>query len=593
MEKEAQQIKEIKISQQIADKIKRQWEELAKRQQNSGVKLRANRKITSVTFARDHQGKIAVQVNLYNGRSVTDNGQEKTIDTFKLQSRRAYARIRVAEFLKRIRENGYAAVEGDIPAELKEAVLKGMAQANISTSYKGTKAEAAAAKQASQNAAQAADNAIKGAAAPLAAGLGLAAAAGPNYQPYSIKVTPAVKEALAKGVTFKLPPARKDIPDSLRSLIETTVGKTLDTAAQTTRDMPVQTISVNRIGSESATATLADGRVVKGSAHELHSKDIAQQAYLRLLDTPRDKYTENDKKLEQIFLETLKHKHIIPQDATRIPDGKINEVKDYISKHTGELRSRKAAKFFPEELRQQYIDAKRKEKEYSESKQIGNAKKGASLETPSNSQPAKTERQKLKEKLKNMPSLLSEIADGQKKSSDYSFDEVIQDARTHKRSKEDAMRGQILNLFLKQDPSLTRDSKIPEEMMQRTNQLVREFSEQTAKNPKLNFQVFLQQKGLISKKENKQPQPSEKAHQPHSNEPAPKQKTIETERVSDALRKNMVPKQTAPRKKEPLQKSLANSAAKSQQGQPVKKQKNELALDVQMALKKRGQDLAR
>ncbi|MBR1778090.1 MAG: hypothetical protein IJ752_05855 [Alphaproteobacteria bacterium] len=166
----AKQAKEIKISRQIADKIKRQWEELAKRQRSAGAKVRSSRRITSITFTKDHHGKVAVQVNMRNGHSIMDNGQEKALETFKAQSRRSYARAKVAELLKKIREYGFAAVEGEIPPELREAVLKGMAKANISTSYKGAKAEAAAAKQFSNNAAKAADSAFKG-----AAGLKLAA----------------------------------------------------------------------------------------------------------------------------------------------------------------------------------------------------------------------------------------------------------------------------------------------------------------------------------------------------------------------------------------------------------------------------------
>ncbi|MBO4519760.1 MAG: hypothetical protein J5787_00980 [Alphaproteobacteria bacterium] len=139
--------KEIKVSKQVASKIRRRWEALAKRQENGGIRVRANRKITSVSFVKDENGKVSVQVNLRNGRSIKDNAEEKGLEKFQKESRRAYARTKIAELLKKIKELGFAAVEGEIPPELKDAVLKSMARANISTSHKGTKAQEAEAKK--------------------------------------------------------------------------------------------------------------------------------------------------------------------------------------------------------------------------------------------------------------------------------------------------------------------------------------------------------------------------------------------------------------------------------------------------------------
>lgn len=134
---------EIKVSRQIASKLKMQWEELAKRQRATGHSVRSGRRITSISFTRDHHGKIAVQVNLRNGHSIKDNQTEKALETFKDGSRQAYARAKIKELLDKIREHGFAAVEGEIPAELKAEVLRSMAKANISTSYQGKKANAA------------------------------------------------------------------------------------------------------------------------------------------------------------------------------------------------------------------------------------------------------------------------------------------------------------------------------------------------------------------------------------------------------------------------------------------------------------------
>ena len=157
----AKRAEEIKVSEQIAAVLKREWEELAKKQEQRGVKISASRKISSVTLTKNRRGKISVQVNMQNGARMLDNAREKHVVKFKEEAQKVYFRAKIEELLKKIKEYGYAAVEGEIPAELKEAVLKGMEKANISTSYKGAKAEAEAARQASQRAAEAADKALK------------------------------------------------------------------------------------------------------------------------------------------------------------------------------------------------------------------------------------------------------------------------------------------------------------------------------------------------------------------------------------------------------------------------------------------------
>lgn len=166
----AKRAEEIKVSGQIAAVLKREWEELAKKQEQRGVKISASRKISSVTLTKNRRGKTSVQVNMQNGARMLDNAREKHVVKFKEKAQKVYFRAKIEELLKKIKEYGYAAVEGEIPAELKEAVLKGMEKANISTSYKGAKAEAEAARQASQRAAEAADKALKTAAAAAAFG---------------------------------------------------------------------------------------------------------------------------------------------------------------------------------------------------------------------------------------------------------------------------------------------------------------------------------------------------------------------------------------------------------------------------------------
>lgn len=159
----AKEAQEIRVSKQIASVLKHEWEELAKKQEQRGVKISAGRKISSITLTKNRRGKISVQVNMQNGARVLNNAREKNIVKFKEKAQKVYFRAKVEELLKKIKEYGYAAVEGEIPAELKEAVLKSMEKANISTSYKGEKAEAEAAREASQRAAEFADNALKNA----------------------------------------------------------------------------------------------------------------------------------------------------------------------------------------------------------------------------------------------------------------------------------------------------------------------------------------------------------------------------------------------------------------------------------------------
>ncbi len=475
---------EIKVSAKFAERIKKRWDELAERQKKSGkFAARSDRRITEVSFIRDHHGKIAVQIGLRNGRSIRDNGREKTIEKFKEQNNPAYVRARVSEFIRKIRIYGYASVESEIPAELKEAVLKGMEKANISTSYKGAKAEATE---------KTAQYLLKSLDTPRTDGnvFALTAPVDTGSLPYTVKATPDMEKAMARGVSFILPPLHKDIRPEIVPLVEKTTAATLDTAAKTTENMAVSKIIYNRIASESVTAVTKDGRRIKGAANELASKDIAQQAYLRLLDTPRNKYTENDKRLESFMLATLKHKGVVAKDAMEIPADRINAAKEYISQNVAELPSRKASAFFPEELRQRYLAAKDKEKEIR------------AKQEPVNQE----EKRKIKDALAATPTLLSEIIGGKKKSSDYSFNDVMQDLRNHPKSDDRMMMSRLLHLSVQNDPSLTKESKIPQECMQKNINLFKKYKIKSAKEPQLDFQKFLEREGLVSQRKNQEKQ---------------------------------------------------------------------------------------
>ena len=88
MNKNNQQTNEIKLSREFAERIKKRWEELAERQKSSGHPLHSGRKITEVSFVKDHHGKTAVQIGLRNGRSIRDNGQEKVLINSKNKTAR-------------------------------------------------------------------------------------------------------------------------------------------------------------------------------------------------------------------------------------------------------------------------------------------------------------------------------------------------------------------------------------------------------------------------------------------------------------------------------------------------------------------------
>ena len=55
----AKRAEEIKVSGQIAAILKREWEELRKKQDQRGIKISASRKISSITLIKNRRGKIS------------------------------------------------------------------------------------------------------------------------------------------------------------------------------------------------------------------------------------------------------------------------------------------------------------------------------------------------------------------------------------------------------------------------------------------------------------------------------------------------------------------------------------------------------
>ncbi|MBO4643866.1 MAG: hypothetical protein J5716_04575, partial [Alphaproteobacteria bacterium] len=261
--------KEIKVSKQVASKIRRRWEALAKRQENGGIRVRANRKITSVSFVKDENGKVSVQVNLRNGRSIKDNAEEKGLEKFQKESRRAYARTKIEELLKKIKELGFAAVEGEIPPELKEAVLRSMAKANISTSHKGTKAQEAEARKMASNASSttktnfisdlnnislsnASSNIIS-----LNNGVLTCSEPPKGYSSYTVNITPHTQEALERGI-FQF--TGKEIPDHFSAGAKESLRKAVEQNSDTVSRALIDLNDKNKFQTiENVTGHLKDG----------------------------------------------------------------------------------------------------------------------------------------------------------------------------------------------------------------------------------------------------------------------------------------------------------------------------------------------
>lgn len=596
---------EIKISNKIAEKIKGQWDELAKRQNNSGVRLRSSRKITSVSLVKDSQGKIAVQVNLRNGRSITDNGREKALDTFKKQSRRAYARARIAEFLKRIREDGFAAVEGDIPAELKDAVLSAMSKANISTSYRGAKAEAAEAKQASQRAARAAEDAMKGAAASsgfgvaaAVAGLGIAATVIPQdrlakrsgseligqakqgeWAP-RIKITPAMEKGLARGIETVLPPVSDSIPVSDRPVIEKALGMKTDLMYQAAEKIPDAKVMVpSDPCTNSGAAIKKDGSKVKADITTLASKSLLQNVVLEAFDrAAKGEATEADKGILETQMSVLKHNSVVPRE-TKVEDlspKQIADCREYISQNAGQLKEKGIKQFLSPDQLKEYEDCKETEKALRSNRE--NSSELIALQSRAKSIIAGT------------PTLLSEIRSGEKKPEDHTFEEISSDKRAHgKVQEQDEYMVRTLSLLRKRD-NLPTHAKVTPELWQETVQLHAEFEKERHTNPGLTHTEYLKRIGLIQASSRKTERSAEGKTSERS-VPATKESASErsVEEKRAAIEKN---KKETLEMRSPAQSEAKRVADKMKEVmetlQPSKKEEKEIAPALKGTKQKQG-----
>lgn len=503
----AKKASEIKVSGQIAAILKREWEELAKKQEQRGVKISAGRKISSITLTKNRRGKISVQVNMQNGARVLDNAREKNIVKFKEKAQKVYFRAKVEELLKKIKEYGYAAVESEIPAELKEAVLKGMEKANISTSYKGAKAEAEAARQASRRAAEFADKAAgdflnstaTGAAGFAAANMVINAKGGYLHDASGnrIKSTPRLENLLNKGVQIFIPSIPKNIPEHIKSLAEEQSGTVLDIAAKSAENIKnIAGFEQNYIGSMSVTITTEDGRKIKGEASALATKNTVQKEILNAIELAQNGKDDRERdraiKLLNTQLSVLQHNNIIPKEATEFPLDKLDAVREFVMNNASQLKERGAVQYFSEEGKKEYYQNKTAEKETK--KQLQNDYE---------------KNKEIRKEVAKRPTLLSEGV-RKKDLSDHTFSDIIKDMRVHRKggyqaSEEEKLLSYVLKIE-REKAHLDKKDKISANISKKCMDTLYAFTEEKRKNPQLDSNRFLEEKGI------KPPEPKAEKH---------------------------------------------------------------------------------
>ena len=495
----AKKAEEIKVSAKIAAVLKREWEDLAKKQEQRGVKVSAGRKISSVTLVKNRRGKISVRVNMENGGRLFDNAKEKHILTFKEKAQKAYSRAKVEEFLKKIKEYGYAAVEGEIPAELKEAVLKGMARANISTSYKGERAEAAANRDALQNLSPATNSNFANDAGPglfagtAAAAFGFAAANkairvqdGYIFDGSGNKIlsSPEVEALLNRGVAIYLNEIPPNVPEKTRPLIEELAGKVVQQGTQNLDDEDILAVAPPPSGSRSFTVQTKDGRILKGSVDSSAVKNTLQKQLLGAVDALQNGKNETAQQILNSQLSVLKHNNVIPRDATEVPLDKLEEVKAFFRTNSSQIKEKGLIQYLPEEAKKKYFEEKAKEKANT-----------------ANSEQDIQQAKKIRKEIAKQSTLISQGINGKIDLQKSSFKDIYHDLKIHRKegypNTEEEKTLSALLFVEQRKKGLTSDSKIPADVVQKTTELFREYQEKKKENSGLAFQTFLEKKGIF------------------------------------------------------------------------------------------------
>lgn len=558
----AKKTEEIKVSRQIALALKREWEELARKQQESGHKIQSGHRVSSISLVRNRHGKIAVKVSMENGKRIYDNARENAVASFKKIAETVYARNKVEEFLKKIKEYGYAAVEAEIPADLKEAVLKGMEKANISTSYKGEKAEAQAARENSQRAAEFANNTLN------ASGLSSNA-----FLPYSIAGTAAIIKAMNNGVKIGLPTIPDNISPSIANAAKESIVDTLDVAAKLIGDRQISGLDIPRLFSsavcETETITRRDGTnaniTIKGDALSSPSTSNKTQILLNLLDEKDQSPAMQEiySKLERDWQkrhpgEPCSKKQL---EASLLAGEFVNNVSIKSLKEEYNNKSHSYSPAFKKEM--DAFMAKEKEAKAKRNR-IENEQKMKQLETVvlSDSAELTAEGQKLKEQLKQngiisldqlkedqnktivenilkqnklfiqregkyftssraadvkaydekkqefqkSPCLLQRLLSKEIPLSGQTFEKIYQDARSHKGHLPQEIQDQQRLLYcLQRQNGLNKADVLSEAMLKDVESLYAEYQSRQAKDSSVKLQSFLEEKGLVATKEKTSP----------------------------------------------------------------------------------------
>lgn len=132
-----------------AQKRHRDWKLLQARQMHRGRKRQAEktgRDISTALFLLKREGRAPTDPRSHKRRV-----ENLRADYARERARKTYTAYIISEYMKRIREDGWAAVEAGLPVELREVLLKACESKGISTADKGEKAKENEAKRRAEN----------------------------------------------------------------------------------------------------------------------------------------------------------------------------------------------------------------------------------------------------------------------------------------------------------------------------------------------------------------------------------------------------------------------------------------------------------
>lgn len=178
-----------------AKALQHDWKVLQSRQKHRGRKRQAEktgRNIETALFLLKRDGR-AMDMQSHKQRF---SGLREDFAHEKV--RKTYTAYIISEYMKRIREDGWAAVEAGLPPELREVLLKACESKGISTTDKGEKAK----ERGSEQKKQAEHHANKAAAAAFAAPFVAAAAFNPTAYigtKFPADIAPTKRDALIES----------------------------------------------------------------------------------------------------------------------------------------------------------------------------------------------------------------------------------------------------------------------------------------------------------------------------------------------------------------------------------------------------------